>query len=607
MDITFCTFYFDIDRKNWDSFTVPNDAYLNWFKNLLSLDIKLYITTQPQFVDTIRTYRKKVDPNFKKTIIQEVEVEDLSAYKMFNTKLENLMYSKKFQDIVYHKTVPEMTKPLYNVLMFNKVNYLQEVKEKNPFNTEYFSWVDAGFIRNEQDIVGITEWPDPEKLKLEKDKIKFFCIDEKIKPSVINVRDHLLSQVRHLKGTIFFLHIDLIDKLQSMFNKLVDDSISNGYIGSDEKIFDLCYLENPEMFDLFKCSWREELKLFSHNYEPPKETIHKVVCEWSADEIAKCDDFSYWFFCVEDIDSQSLFRDDFVLERDLEYFNFQKTSRDLTIISSKVPTNFVIWPVSKTKGFLTPVKKRVKLIKEESKDKMKINIDDYFFVNLDRRQDRLDFICKQIKKSNLLNEKIKKWTGIDGRNVNPDWIPSSILTKRAYDDITSGLPVVRGLSVTPGGLGFYLTHTKLFEYSAENNRVLFVMDDDINVNENFDQELHEILNELPETFDFCYLGYYDTPYEKIPYSSKLFKPRGQFCGPHGYIISPKGAKKLLSLIYPIDIQLDSKLYTIQNQVEYYAAYERLATYMDEYPTDIQHETGCIKNYEKTEVIKSIYN
>ena len=106
-------------------------------------------------------------------------------------------------------------------------------------------------------------------------------------------------------------------------------------------------------------------------------------------------------------------------------------------------------------------------------------------------------------------------------------------------------------------------------------------------------------------FDFCYLGYYDTQYQKIPYSNKLFVPKGQFCGPHGYIISPKGAKKLLQMIYPIDYQLDSVLYAFQGKVEYYAVYDRLATYVDTYPTDIQNETGCVKNYDKTEVIKSI--
>lgn len=238
---------------------------------------------------------------------------------------------------------------------------------------------------------------------------------------------------------------------------------------------------------------------------------------------------------------------------------------------------------------------------------MAIKIDEYFCVNLDRRTDRLVSIIDEIKKSQLLSNNIKKWTEVDGRDINPCWIPASFIAKRAYEDLISGLPVQRGLSITPGALGFYLTHTKIFEYSVDNNKTLFVMDDDIDIHPDFDKELEQILLELPSTFDFCYLGYYDTKYEKLDFSTKLFIPKGQFCGPHAYVVSPHGAKKILNLIYPIDIQLDSKLYTIQNNIAYYAAYERLARYKDLLYTDIQHETGCIRNYKKIEPIKQIVN
>ena len=240
---------------------------------------------------------------------------------------------------------------------------------------------------------------------------------------------------------------------------------------------------------------------------------------------------------------------------------------------------------------------------EQLKDSNKLNIDEYFFVNLDRRKDRLAFITNQISKSKILTEKIKKWTAVDGRDVNPNWMPRKMLTKKAYEDILSDFPTTWGLSVTPGALGFYLTHTKIFEYALSENKIIFIMDDDVDVSLNFDTEINEILNELPDTFDFCYLGYFDTPHEKIHYSKKLFIPRGQFCGPHGYILSPKGAKKLLDLIFPIDIQLDSKLYTIQGDIEYYAAYDRLTTFIEAHGTDSQGQTGCIKNYEKTNTIQ----
>ena len=597
MDITFCTFYFDIDRKNWKSFTVPNEAYMNWFLNLLSLDIKLYIMTETKFVSQILEARRKVDPELKNTIIKETTVEELPAYKMFNDRLEKLMFSEEFKKIAYHRDVPEMSKPLYNVLMFNKVNYLQQVMEENPFNTEYFSWVDAGFIRTSKEVENIKKWPDPSLLKLVDDKIKFFCINDEIGRNMKDIRAHLLSQMRLLKGTIFFLHKNLIPKIKEVFNKYVDESLTNGYIGSDEKIFDLCCLNNPNLFDLYKCNWREELQIFSYGYKKPDNKEYNIAVEWNESEIEMADDYKYWFFCIEDKDSKSLFREDLIVDSDDKYQRHKNYKKVYSILSDKKPENYVVWPVSNSKGFLKALKKPVKhLPNVKITKKCGVTIDEYYFVNLDRRSDRLDFILGEIDKSKILKNNIKRWVGIDGRNVNPSFVPRSFLSKRAYDDIMTGKPVTSGLSVTPGGLGFYLTHTKIFDYAAENKKTLFIMDDDVLINNNFDKELSEILTELPSDFDFCYLGYSDTKYEKIPVSSKLFKPKGQFCGPHAYIISPAGSAKILKRIYPIEIQLDSRLYQIQGEIDYYAAYDRLAMYLDKYETDIQHEPGCVRNY-----------
>ena len=221
-----------------------------------------------------------------------------------------------------------------------------------------------------------------------------------------------------------------------------------------------------------------------------------------------------------------------------------------------------------------------------------LQINKYFCVNLPRRKDRFEFIQKEIQKSEILKNNIKIWVGFDGKEINPEIFPNRMLHKSGREDITYFIKEKKarkkGLTLTPGGLGFYLTHAKIFEYCIENNEIIFVMDDDIEINKNFDEELQEILNELPNDFDFCYLGYYDTPYKKIEYSKKLFIPEGQFCGPNAYLVSPKGAKKILDRIFPMYIQLDSRLYILQKEVSFYAAQERLVTYTEKLKSDIQN-------------------
>lgn len=352
MDITFCTFYFDIDRKNWKHFTVSNEMYMNWFSNLLSLDINLYILTENKFVDKVLAMRKKIDPELKKTVIKETTIEDLPAYELYNKRLEELMSSDEFQKIVHHKDVPEMTKPLYNVLMFNKVHYLQQVMDENPFDTEYFSWVDAGFIRDHNEVKNIKKWPDPKRLNMQKEKIKFFCINNEIERNMRDIKWHAMSQMRLLKGTIFFLHKDLIPFLKTEFDRRVNEVLDKKYIGSDEKIFDICCLNNREKFDLYKCNWREELKLFSYEFEEAKKIEYSVTVEWFENDIEKSEDYQFWFFCIEDDKHELIFRDDVQVHSEETYHQYKNFKKTYKITSDRKPEFFVVWPVSKTKGYL---------------------------------------------------------------------------------------------------------------------------------------------------------------------------------------------------------------------------------------------------------------
>ena len=39
-------------------------------------------------------------------------------------------------------------------------------------------------------------------------------------------------------------------------------TINQGYIGSDEKVFDLTYIRNKERYHFVKCTWREYYQIF---------------------------------------------------------------------------------------------------------------------------------------------------------------------------------------------------------------------------------------------------------------------------------------------------------------------------------------------------------
>lgn len=243
------TALYDIGRSDWKDFAMSYDTYLHWMENTLALNCEMVIFIQPKFEERVRLARSKADPNGTMTKYVINEIEDLEAYKQWNKPLTDLMESEEFKSKRHWDHVPEMNYPLYNIVMFNKVHFLKEAHDLCPEAT-HLLWLDAGGIRHEIDN---TNWPDTDKLK--SNKIQKFS--HNVPFNVTDPQWHSFSQVRNIQGTAFICPTTMIDWYINEINKTIGDCISNGFIGSDEKIFDLTYLKDPNNFSLVKQGWRE--------------------------------------------------------------------------------------------------------------------------------------------------------------------------------------------------------------------------------------------------------------------------------------------------------------------------------------------------------------
>lgn len=257
------TALYDIGRDKWDKFTVSYGGYMHWFWRTLSLDSEMVIYTQEKFKDEILDYRIKFDPEMIKTKLVIQELEDLVSYKRYNEKLENLMYSDEFKNKVSFPDVPEMSKPLYNVIMFNKVFWLKDTVDNRYFDNDMVIWADAGGLRDELEKYENTVWPSLEKInQLDNGKITFFSH----KPD-FDIKDGdrefiSLSQIRSIQGTAFLAPSHMVDWLVGEVDRTINESINLGYIGSDEKVFDISYVRDKERYHLIECTWRTYFGLF---------------------------------------------------------------------------------------------------------------------------------------------------------------------------------------------------------------------------------------------------------------------------------------------------------------------------------------------------------
>ena len=108
-----------------------------------------------------------------------------------------------------------------------------------------------------------------------------------------------------------------------------------------------------------------------------------------------------------------------------------------------------------------------------------------------------------------------------------------------------------------GAVGCYLSHASIWKKIVDEKMdAAIIFEDDIQFNANFKENFENVMQNLPDDGDVFFLDV-TLNFKPLKYSDMFDKILGQFWGLHAYIMTNKGAQKLLPFIYPIEIQIDS--------------------------------------------------
>lgn len=86
---------------------------------------------------------------------------------------------------------------------------------------------------------------------------------------------------------------------------------------------------------------------------------YSLEVSWDIDEIEKTNDYDFWFFGFLDEDGKEIYRKDFVKERDEDILSLKINTKEVKFKSKKEPKSCVIWPHSKSRGWLTRLESSV--------------------------------------------------------------------------------------------------------------------------------------------------------------------------------------------------------------------------------------------------------
>ncbi len=223
--------------------------YLDWFKHLLHINVPIVIFIPNELNSYISEHRPKEYP----TLVINREFTDLSAYS-YHDRIQSTIDSMVKETgpggyiPPYFSQCPEFQTARYQTIIFSKFDFLKEVAAKNPYNTNYFIWLDAGTFYYEPPFNQSLPWPDPYKIQILDDKFLVsdyqFNVDDK--SPLLNKRDYLRQNNNQICAFTLGGTKTAIDKVHSQFWTEVDNALEMGVINNEQHILQLMVLDKPD-------------------------------------------------------------------------------------------------------------------------------------------------------------------------------------------------------------------------------------------------------------------------------------------------------------------------------------------------------------------------
>ena len=180
-------------------------------------------------------------------------------------------------------------------------------------------------------------------------------------------------------------------------------------------------------------------------------------------------------------------------------------------------------------------------------------------INLKSNTEKLKRVQKSLNAISIFPE---RFDAVYGKDLDPLYIDKITYPSVQYT-IKNGRYIDSNIE-TLGAIGCYLSHVKLWEALANSNdEMLLILEDDAITNNFSAFQINQFLNEIIENdpdWDVIFLGYTKpspSPNADIPITESVYKINEITFQTHAYLLSKKGALKLLSKAFPIVDQVDS--------------------------------------------------
>lgn len=222
------------------------------------------------------------------------------------------------------------------------------------------------------------------------------------------------------------------------------------------------------------------------------------------------------------------------------------------------------------------------------------------YISLPEAHKRHENIQNQLANSQI-GYCLQRFNAVDGKNIDIRLISDKIVSDQGKSDIIAGITKRFGITLSYGALGCAMSHYLIYKECQQSNKPYLIFEDDIKIVPDFDDQLTKLMTELADLeYDIVYLGLHNIPHlnKSNKVSDMLCKPQGMTCGTYGMIVSSIGARKLLDMIFPISIQIDSEISNYKKYLNVYATNADLVHHTHAFGSSVQRADGFVNKIQE---------
>jgi len=223
------------------------DHYINNFKKLLQIDAPMVIFISKEHEHLVWDIRERSN-----TMLVHREIDYFSEPMFpFYNKIQSIKSDEDWlSQAGWLRESTQATLDLYNPMVMSKMFMLNDAKLFNPFDTDYFIWLDGGITNTVHDGY-FTHDKVLDKIHLFLDKFFFVSFPYKDGEEIhgfsrSKMKTYCQTDPQYVcRGGVFGGHKDYISQANSIYYNLLNQTLDSGLMGTEESIFTIMSYMDP--------------------------------------------------------------------------------------------------------------------------------------------------------------------------------------------------------------------------------------------------------------------------------------------------------------------------------------------------------------------------